>query len=154
MVDHVDTVEINHFYDDQGCHVFDQALYYDWNKWQGRNDLRDWRLIKDGRAALTEDEKKAVPPKEPQWIGSPMVPVKQPNGLYKAVWMDGYILREVVCNTIYESWTQYDPELAEREILPKEQRRGLSDPNRQTKKAIQAQMARFLEESIRAQNDD
>jgi 7,8-dihydro-6-hydroxymethylpterin-pyrophosphokinase len=47
------------------------------------------------------------------------------NRKFVAVWHDGEILREVEAETIRESWTQYDPELVEREFLPKDKRRDL-----------------------------
>jgi hypothetical protein len=60
--------------------------------------------------------------------------VKKPNqlpqrnwtdGAYTAIWIDGEVLREVRAGSMRESWTQYDPELIEREFLPKEKRREL-----------------------------
>jgi hypothetical protein len=47
------------------------------------------------------------------------------DGGYVAVWHDGEVLRHVHAESMRETWTQYDPELIEREFLPKEQRREL-----------------------------
>ena len=105
VIDHVDLVEVNHFYDEHGKRVFDQVIYYDWCAEAGRYNVRAWRLLK------TQDQ----------------VPLKNwQRGDYVAVWHDGEILREVRSRSIRETWTQYDPELVEREFLPKEQRRELS----------------------------
>jgi hypothetical protein len=105
VVDHVDLVEVNHFYDEHGKRVFDQVIFYDWCADAGRYNVRAWRLLK------TQDQ----------------VPLKNwQRGDYAAVWHDGDILREVRSRSIRETWTQYDPELVEREFLPKEQRRELS----------------------------
>jgi hypothetical protein len=102
--DRVDLVEVNHFYDDLGRHVFDQIIFYDWSPEHCRHLVRAWRMVKK-------------PNQFPQrnWT----------DGSYTALWNDGEILREVRAATMRESWTQYDPELIEREILPKEKRREL-----------------------------
>jgi len=102
--DRVDLIEVNHFYDEQGKHVFDQLIFYDWCAQQARYNVRAWRLYKH-------------PAQIPQrnWQQRDFI----------ARWQDGMILREVHAETIRESWTQYDPELVERAYLPKEQRREL-----------------------------
>jgi hypothetical protein len=100
----VDLVEVNHFYDDQGRHVFDQVIFYDWSDGHGRHMVRDWKLVKN-------------PSQLPQrnWK----------DGSYTALWHDNETLRRVQARSMRESWTQYDPELVEREYLPKEKRKGL-----------------------------
>lgn len=105
-VDQVEVIEYNHFYDEQGRHVFDQLIFYDWSPRENRYQIRDWRLIK------TVSQ-------------SPYYDVNR--GLYLATWHDGLTLRQVRAAAIRETWTQYDPELLERSVLPKEQRRELSD---------------------------
>jgi hypothetical protein len=47
------------------------------------------------------------------------------DGGYSSVWHDGDLLRDVHAESMRESWTQYDPELIEREFLPKERRKEL-----------------------------
>jgi hypothetical protein len=100
--DAVDLAEVNHFYDEHGCLVFDQQIFYDWTG--HRYDVRAWRLIKS-------------PSQIPQRDFA--------QGGYRTLWMDGERLREVRSSQIRETWTQHDPELAERDILAKEQRREL-----------------------------
>jgi hypothetical protein len=107
VTEQVDLVEVNHFYDDQGRHVFDQMIFYDWSSLRNRYQVRAWRLVK----SVTQ------------------LPQKKWNQeAYVATWQDGEVFREVQARTMRESWTQYDPELAEREFLPKEQRRELTQP--------------------------
>jgi hypothetical protein len=107
VVDQVDCIEVNHFFDEHGKRVFDQCIFYDWDSDAGRYQVRAWRLLK------TQD----------QW------PLKDHRrGDYVAVWMDGDTLREVRAAAVRETFSTYDPELAEREFLPKEQRRELSRP--------------------------
>jgi len=106
-VETVDLVEVNHFYDDQGRLVFDQIIYYDWDAEQSRYNVRDWRLIKTPT----------------------QIPLRNwSRGGYVSEWhdfkqRDG--LRRVRAKSARESWTQYDPELIERDFLPQEKRREL-----------------------------
>jgi hypothetical protein len=104
--DRVDVVEINHFYDDQGRLVFDQAIFWDWCPANERFRVRDWRLLKTPA----------------------QIPQRSVTGGYVAVWFDGDAMRRVRCRQVRESWTMFDPELAQREILPKANRRELSRP--------------------------
>ena len=104
LVDHVDLIELNHFYDDNGRLVLDQLIYYDWSYEDNRFQVRAWRLFK----------------KDSQ------LPVY--NSLdknYAARWYDGQILRKVYAKHFRETWTYYDPELTEREFLGKDKRREL-----------------------------
>jgi hypothetical protein len=109
----VDLMEVNHFYDDQGRHVFDQVIFYDWAEGHGRHMVRAWRLVKN-------------PAQLPQrnWK----------DDTYTALWHDNEVLRKVQAKSMRESWTQYDPELAEREYLPKERRKELQQPTRIARK--------------------
>jgi hypothetical protein len=106
--DQVDLIEINHFHDDQGRPVFDQILFYDWSAADQRYQLRDWRLLKSQN----------------------QLPLRNTGGgEYVAVWSDFKsrdVLRRTKAKLVRESWTQYDPELVEREFLPEGKRRKLS----------------------------
>lgn len=46
LEDACDVVELNHFYDDQGRHVFDQVIFYVWDDGRRRHQVLDWRLVK------------------------------------------------------------------------------------------------------------
>jgi hypothetical protein len=107
VVDHVDLLEVNHYYDEQGRHVFDQTIYYDWSPEHSRYNVRAFRLLKSTGQMPYRDWK---------------------TGEYIAVWHDGSIMRKVHADAFRESWTQYDPEVIEREYLPREQRRELLKP--------------------------
>jgi len=100
----VDLMEVNHFYDEQGRLVFDQVIFYDWSPEHSRYMVRAWRLVKNPTQLPERD-----------WR----------DGGYLAVWQDGEIVRRVQAASMRESWTQYDPELVEREFLPKERRKEL-----------------------------
>jgi len=100
----VDLIEINHFYDEHGRLVFDQVIFYDWSKDDARYMVRAWRLIKNPAQVPQRDWK---------------------DGGYVATWQDGELLRHIRSQSIRETWTQYDPELIERDYLPKERRKEL-----------------------------
>jgi hypothetical protein len=105
--DDVDLAELNHFYDDEGRHVFDQVIYYDWSDPHERFQVRAWRIVK-------------CPAQLPQhdWA----------TGRWLAIWQDSEVLRRVTAASFRETWTQYDPELLEREFLPRDRRRELTAP--------------------------
>src|SRR5688572_4341741 len=56
------------------------------------------------------------------------------DGSYTALWHDNEVLRKVQAKSMRESWTQYDPELVEREYLAKEKRKELQ-PTKIARKA-------------------
>jgi hypothetical protein len=103
------SIEINHFHDDQGRPVFDQIIFYDWSPTEHRYQIRDWRLLKN----------------------SNQLPLRSTSdGEYVAVWSDFKsrdVLRKTQAKLVRESWTQYDPELVEREFLPEGKRRKLRE---------------------------
>ena len=102
--DTCDLVELNHFYDENGSLVFDQILFYDWDERAARYHVRAWRLVKHDNQIPQRDHARCD---------------------YVASWQDGERLRQVRAKSFRETWLQYDPELVEREFLPKEQRREL-----------------------------
>lgn len=102
--DEVDLIEVNHYYDEAGKHVFDQLIFYDWSGEESRYHVRAWRLIKHPSQFPLHDLR---------------------TDTYVATWQDGEVLRSVSGDAFRETWTQYDPELLERSALPKSQRREL-----------------------------
>lgn len=102
--DSVDLIEVNHFYDEHGRLVFDQVIFYDWCTSQNRYQVRAWRLLKKPSQIPTHNVN---------------------TGEYETTWHDGDVLRRVRARAYRESWTQHDPELREREYLPKDKRREL-----------------------------
>ena len=103
-VERVDLVEVNHLYDDRGNRILDQVIFYEWCAHEGRFLVRDWRLMKFPA----------------QW------PVRVwPQGIFRAVWYDGGLLRQVHADDFRETWTQHDPEVKNRQYLPRASRRML-----------------------------
>jgi hypothetical protein len=114
-VDQVDMIEINHFHDEHGRLVFDQIIFFDWSVADGRYQVRAWRLLKHPAQ---------IPHRN--WA----------NGMYVATWYDGELLRKVSARSLRETWTQHDPELFERDFLPKEQRREFVKPRQSPRYAL------------------
>ena len=104
--DRVDVAESNRFYDFEGREVFHQIIYWGWCPDHERYQVVAWRMVKGG-------DESYIPRRD--WSG----------GGYAATWVDGDVIRRVRADSFRESWTQYDPELAEREWYPKERRREL-----------------------------
>lgn len=105
--DRVSVVEVNNFFDEHGRLVFIQTIFWDWSPDHDAHRVRAWRLVKH------HDQLPFYNHGRDRW---------------EAVWLDGEVMRRVTAGAYRESWTQYDPELAEREYLPKEKRRELSMP--------------------------
>lgn len=107
MRDFVDLMELNHFYDEKGDLVFTQCIFFDLPQDGARHSVVAWRLVKSESQYPARD-----------WG----------NGGYVVRWADGETLREVRAGSVSYTFTQYDPELIEREFLPKEKRRELRAP--------------------------
>ena len=108
--DRVDLIEINHYYDDAGQPVLQQLIFYDWCASARRFQIRDFRLIES-----------------PQQL-----PHRVPGtDDYVVVWLDKHDgVRRVLAQSITKTYTRFDPEMAEREHVPMEQRRKLTPPLR------------------------
>ena len=103
--DRVDVIEVNHCYDENGHLVFNQVIFWDlWDQDSGFHVVA-WRLVKRPAQFPYRDWKR---------------------GGYAAVWHDGELLRRVRAKAMRETWTQYDPELEDRQPVPTQYRRGLS----------------------------
>lgn len=103
----VDLIEINHLYDEQGQHLLDQLIFYEWSAHRGRYDVLAWRKLK----STTSTPQRS-------WQ----------DGGYHLTWYDRGLMRHVRADAIRETWTQYDPEVLERQALPVERRRELRTP--------------------------
>ncbi len=98
VIDRVEIIERNFFYDENGRLVFEQII--GWEK--GR--VRFWIL---------DNHQKSI---EMERLKS--------GGVLR--FDEGPVFREIWCTTFAETYTQYDPELVDRDVLPREQRMPLS----------------------------
>lgn len=110
ITDTVSFIEVNHFYDDQGRLVFDQIIFWDFHPAESRYHVVAWRMYKQDSQFPTREHR----------VG---------RG-YVTIWHDGDLLRRVRTCIVQETWTQFDPELVEREWLEKSKRRGLTKHRR------------------------
>jgi hypothetical protein len=99
----VDRVEFNHLYNENADLIFDQVIFYDWVEADERFQVRAWRLVKQAGHA----------------------PVRLPEGGFLSHFEENGAFYRVYAKARDESWTQYDPEVVEREYLPKEKRKEL-----------------------------
>ncbi len=104
--EYVDLIELNHFYDHQGRHVYDQVIFYEQPPETGRFQVRAWCLIED-RGNLSRRPVKNV---ETQ--------------LVQVDWFDNdqRLVRKITSRSFRESWTQIDPERANKKILEERSR--------------------------------
>lgn len=105
LVDHVDIIEINNLYDNQGRLIIRQVIFWDWSPSDARHQVRAWRLLKTAQQLPRMN-----------WR----------SGRYEARWRDQNDMRFVTAGDTRETWTTYDPEVLERTILPIERRLELS----------------------------
>ncbi len=103
-IDTADAIEVNHYFDENGRVVFDQVIFWEWCGHAGRHHVFAWRLLKEPAQVPLRDTDR---------------------GGYVSIWYDGDILRKVRARSSRETWTQYDPELIDRQLLPQHYRRGL-----------------------------
>ena len=99
----VDLIERNAYYDQDGKLLLTQALFFEWCDREARYQVLAWRLIK-------------TPANEPR-------PCR--DGGYEMIWSEGGKLLRVTAPAMRESFTQFDPEIAEQKHLPKDQRKGI-----------------------------
>lgn len=97
--DSVCVLEINSYFDDEGRLVFSQLI-----GWEDNDTVRFWRLAKEPSHVPSRD-----------WA----------NGGYRVTFTDGERVRTVTAASFRETWTQWDVELANRSVVPPEQRREL-----------------------------
>ena len=103
----VDAIELNHYHDDKGDLVFSQAIVWRFNRATCRHEVQSWWLVKDGSAS---------------------------GDMLR---FDGSVMRRVTTGRFFESWTQFDRELDDRQQVPVEERRNLSPAWRDVRRVLE-----------------
>jgi hypothetical protein len=105
----VDLIELNHFHDDAGRPVYDQVIFYEWSTGEGKYHVRAWCLV----------EPKDPISRRPSQTFS--------DNRYHVRWFDSdqNIKRHISSGLFRESWTQSDPERANKKILDERNRTAL-----------------------------
>ena len=93
-------IERNNFYDGEGRLVFTQFIWWG-DELPYPNRVREWRLDKGGPVYL-----------------------RRMGNAWRMVFEDNGTIREVRAPSYIETWTQHDPELADREFVRSEERLG------------------------------
>ena len=125
--EYVDLIELNHFYDNQGRHVYDQVIFYEKTPDTGRFQVRAWCLVED------RDFRNRRPIKNME------------TKLYQVDWFDNdQRLHRIITSRLFrESWTQVDPERANKKIVEERSRIALV----QNPKKFQLPRVRCTEDS-------
>ncbi len=102
--DRVDLIELNHFYDDLGRHQYDQVIFYEWSPDYCRFHVIAWCLVEDDQGRMPKRE-----------AGSREYVVR---------WFDrdSKIQREVRSKLYRETWSQVDPERANKKLIDEKYR--------------------------------
>ena len=105
--DRCDLLELNHHYDDDGEHVFTQLIFWQWS--HNRFEVVAWQFKKDAQ-------------------------IYRVGRRWRCVWQNNGVTRVVTAAAYSETWTQHDPEVDARAVLPVCERRGLSPCRARSKK--------------------
>jgi hypothetical protein len=101
--EHVDLIELNHFYDCRGCHVYDQIIFWRQDPATKRFEVASWTMADN----------------------SSKYPQKSDSGRWHVIYQDGQHYRNVRSRQFRESWTQVDPERADQRRVHLDDRIGL-----------------------------
>lgn len=104
VTDHADVIEVNHFYDERGKLVFDQIIFWRWCDVRCEHHVMAWRFLKKKEQFPRHDRSRRR---------------------YIAIWHDSGTLRRVRAPSLLETWTQFDPEVHDRQFVPQSRRVGL-----------------------------
>jgi hypothetical protein len=105
--EHVDLLELNHFHDVNGRAVYSQVIFYDWAPDASAYHVRAWWI--SNNAGTNEPARDYV------------------GGFYRVRCYDvnEKMNREITARHYRETWSQVDPERANKKLLDERQRRGL-----------------------------
>jgi len=102
--DACDIIELNHYYDGSGKLVLEQYIFWDWHPADSSFRVVAWRHA----------DKCALKCRGSLRTG------------YEMMLFDGEQVRRIRSRMRRETWTQYDPEVHDRQFVPQDQRTGLS----------------------------
>lgn len=107
--DIVDVIEINHFINSFGEEQLNQVIFLDYSPTHEAYIVRAWRSIKQERVQSIS-------------------PYKIKGGLYVLCWQDSRDekFRKVFAKSVTETWTNYDPETVNQELLDRNLRKELT----------------------------
>ena len=108
-IEEVDLIELNHFHDCLGRHVYDQVIFYEWSSELNRYHVRAWCLVEDREPSSRRPTRTYT------------------DNRHHVGWhdRDQNLNRRISSQHFRESWTQVDPERANKQLLDEKQRTAL-----------------------------
>jgi hypothetical protein len=108
-IEEVDLIELNHFHDCLGRHVYDQVIFYEWSAEMQRYHVRAWCLVEDREPVSRRPTR------------------SYSDNRYHVRWYDRdqNLSRRISSQHYRESWTQIDPERANKKLLDERLRTSL-----------------------------
>ncbi len=102
----VDLIELNHFHDCLGRHIYDQVIFYAWSPEKHEYHVRAWCLVEDREIQNRRPER------------------SYSDDRYHVRWhdRDQNLSRHITSEHYRESWTQVDPERANKKLLDERDR--------------------------------
>lgn len=116
--EHVDMIEYNNLYDENGDALLDQIVLWNWDIHDKAYRCCDFAVV-------------GTPPPQPNKPGEKKdckpssemnYPMKMPNGSYRTIVSKLGRTRVIYSNLMRETWTQFDPEVADQEHIQRHQR--------------------------------
>lgn len=106
----VDLIELNHKYDTDGQHMFDQIIYWEHDPSNGRYYVRAWHMV------------------GPQSANVNYPTHNHKTETWEVFWFDQseQLNRKVKSKIYRETWTKNDPERDDLKIMPEQYRRKLT----------------------------
>lgn len=136
--EYVDLIELNHFYDSQGRHVYDQVIFYEEDPGTLRRQVRAWCLVED------RDTRNRRPVKNVE------------TSLYQVDWFDNdqRLVRKITSRSFSETWSQIDPERANKKVLLEKYRIALiQNPKKLAQAGEQEKQERQRQEEERREQE-
>jgi len=102
-VEHVDLIELNHYFDNRARHVFSQVIIYERWAHNGEFHVRFWALIEE-RESLNR------------------IPIQDFHANKVTVWikLNNGVTTRLESRLFKETWTQHDPEKRDKDVLPEQ----------------------------------
>ena len=171
IVDTFSRIEVNHYHNEWGVEVWSQLICWDWYGRKSVFRVQHWIMMKDAYKKTEEGKKKwdkgirAYADKIRDWevrrdflnasayrgdfVGGKYYPFKNFKTRYWEVkFLDKGFPRLIKSKIFVETYTQYDPETADREFFRSEFRRGLTKLPNKKPPVITQEWREFVESLV------
>jgi len=149
--DHFDMLEVNHFHNRYGSVVFVQLIYWDWHDGDRQFRAQGWKVMEDAFDTSDAEHKQEYEAEidrrlqhisdvgrrswirrqltyKGKFIGGRLYPTRQHRtGKYLGRFYDKKgVVRVITSDLFRETYTNKDPEVQDRKLMPVDARRGLT----------------------------